>query len=226
MHLATHCITTRRDLRVGGSAGPRRGHFAAADKATLDRIALVDERLGAYAFVAPEEARWPRRPRSDERRKADATRGPLDGSCWPSRTSATSVDGARRPGWPCGQGRSRPAPRQSSNGSTRQVRSSSARCDRRRIHRAHPVPRSAESLGRGPLGRRVVERQQRRSRGRTVLWRTGFRYRRGRYMPSASNWSHWPGKPTWGRVSRAVWSSSPRRWTTWARSAVRPATRS
>lgn len=47
-------------------------------EATLDRIATVDEWLGAYAFVAPEEA-LAQAAESDERRKADATRGPLDG---------------------------------------------------------------------------------------------------------------------------------------------------
>lgn len=47
-------------------------------EATLDRIATVDQRLGAYAFVAPGEA-LAQAAESDERRKADATRGPLDG---------------------------------------------------------------------------------------------------------------------------------------------------
>lgn len=46
--------------------------------ATLNRIAAVDQRLGAYASVAADEARA-RAAESDERRKAGATRGPLDG---------------------------------------------------------------------------------------------------------------------------------------------------
>ncbi|BBZ01965.1 putative amidase AmiD [Mycolicibacterium chitae] len=45
---------------------------------TLDRIADVDQRLGAYAFVAADEARACAAD-SDERRKTGTTRGPLDG---------------------------------------------------------------------------------------------------------------------------------------------------
>ncbi|MHC9297107.1 amidase [Mycobacterium sp. LTG2003] len=47
-------------------------------ESTLDRIAAVDERLGAYAFVAPDEA-LAKAAESDERRKAGTVRGPLDG---------------------------------------------------------------------------------------------------------------------------------------------------
>ncbi|KWX19975.1 glutamyl-tRNA [Mycolicibacterium wolinskyi] len=47
-------------------------------QSTLDRIAEVDQRLGAYAFVAPDEA-MAKAAESDERRAAGAARGPLDG---------------------------------------------------------------------------------------------------------------------------------------------------
>ncbi|PJK24207.1 amidase [Mycolicibacterium goodii] len=47
-------------------------------EAVLDRIDTVDQRLGAYAHVAADEA-LAQADESDERRRAGAARGPLDG---------------------------------------------------------------------------------------------------------------------------------------------------
>lgn len=61
------------ELLAGGDVTSRQ-----LTELTLDRIATVDQRIGAYAFVAPDEA-LAQADQSDERRKAGTTQGPLDG---------------------------------------------------------------------------------------------------------------------------------------------------
>ncbi|MET4430665.1 MULTISPECIES: amidase [unclassified Mycolicibacterium] len=61
------------DLLAGGDVTAQ-----ALTQLTLDRIAGVDQRLGSYAFVAAEQA-MAQAAQSDERRRAGAARGPLDG---------------------------------------------------------------------------------------------------------------------------------------------------
>lgn len=61
------------DLLAGGDVTAQQ-----LTDATLDRIVAVDQRLGAYASVAADDARL-RAAESDKRRKAGVTRGPLDG---------------------------------------------------------------------------------------------------------------------------------------------------
>ena len=61
------------DLLAGGDVTARE-----LTESTLDRIAAVDQRLGAYAYVAADEA-MAAAAESDERRAAGAARGPLDG---------------------------------------------------------------------------------------------------------------------------------------------------
>lgn len=66
-------ISEVAELLAGGDVTARE-----LTELTLDRIATVDRQLGAYAFLAPDEA-IAQATQSDERRKAGAGRGPLDG---------------------------------------------------------------------------------------------------------------------------------------------------
>ncbi|MGV9798885.1 amidase [Mycobacterium sp. NPDC003449] len=61
------------ELLAGGDVTSRQ-----LTELTLDRIASVDQRIGAYAFVAADEA-MAQAAQSDERRKTGTARGPLDG---------------------------------------------------------------------------------------------------------------------------------------------------